>query len=180
MDDYSLIPHDVLGEMLDDCKDKIDMLKHYYKITEHDINSYSVMWKNDKPHGGGRTGRKRRRKKKRKTRKRRKTKRRKRRKRRSRKKKGGVYTEKGDENVKYKDRIVKLIKNDGKIAKNKEGDIGRGEFFLITSTFHDGRARKFVNLNITPDAILPTLKQFFFKDFDKIILLSPDPGAIGS
>ena len=65
MGDYALIGRDILEDMLDKCKDKIDMLKYYYKITDHDMDNYSVMWTHDKTRRGGRTTRKRRKRKKR-------------------------------------------------------------------------------------------------------------------
>ena len=130
--------------------------------------------------GGFKTRRKRRRrkrktrrKKKRKTRRKLRKKKRKTKKRRRRKKKGGVYTEKFYDSDRYKHQFLKLYKNRTPIV------VGEGVFDSFANRNSDGK--RIIKIDITPDGMRPTLKQFLLEDFDNIIIdHSQERGRIGS
>ena len=144
-----------------------------YQELANELANAPTQQRNRSPSRGGKrkTRRKRRRKKKRKTRKRRKTKRRKRKKR-SRKKKGGVYTENFYDSDRYEDQFLKLYKNRTPIV------VGEGVFDSFSNR-NDGK--RIIKIDITPDGMRPTLKQFLLEDFDNIIIdHSQERGRIGS
>ena len=179
MGDYSLIDREHLENMLRETnRDNAYLDK---KLQECEENTKEIKSKANACYqrakrkglvGGKRkTRRKRRRKKKRKTRKRRKTKRRKRKKR-SRKKKGGVYIENFYDSERFGDQFLKLYKNRTPIV------VGEGVFDSFANRNSDGK--RIIKIDITPDAMRPTLKQFLLEDFDDIIIVPPGMGRSSS